>query len=73
MRLHAENPELTDEELNDLAIRGRHQFKQVLNYKKETRYEYTCPKCVEQYWVDKKTHDWIQTLDRQPKCSPCYL
>jgi hypothetical protein len=68
MRLHAENPELTDEELTDLAMRGR----KVLNHKNEIRYEYTCPKCVEEYWVDEKTHEWIQTLDRLPKCSPCY-
>ena len=69
MRLHADNPELNEQELNDLAMRGG---KQVLNHKGETRYEYTCPKCVEEYWVDERTHEWIQTLDRQPKCSWCY-
>lgn len=69
MRLHADNPELTDEELTDLAMRGR----QVQNHKGETRYEYTCPKCFDEYWVDKKTHEWILTLARLPKCSPCYM
>jgi hypothetical protein len=68
MRLHAENPELNEQELADLAMFG----KQVINHKGETRYEYTCPKCVEEYWVDEKTHEWIQTLDRLPKCSWCY-
>lgn len=46
---------------------------QTTNKKGEVRYEYTCPKCWEEYWVDERTHAWIQTLDRQPKCSPCYL
>jgi hypothetical protein len=69
MRLHADNPELNDEELTDLIMRGR----KTQNHKGETRYEYTCPKCVGEYWVNEETHKWIQTLERLPKCSPCYL
>lgn len=69
-RLAQNNPELSEGELTDLAMS---LGKKVLNRKGETRYEYTCPKCVEEYWVDEKTHAWIQTLDRLPKCGPCYL
>jgi hypothetical protein len=69
MRVAKDNPELNEEELETRTLRGR----KVENAKGETRYEYTCPKCWDEYWVDEKTRDWILTLDRLPKCSPCYL
>lgn len=69
-RLAKENPELNEEELNDLALRGG---RKGVNYKGEVRYKYTCPKCFDNYQVDEATHAWIQTLDRQPKCMACYL
>jgi len=69
MRLHAENPELSDDELNDLAMRGtRKTFS-----KDEIRYDFTCWKCGGEYKVSQETHDWIQSLERSPKCSDCYL
>lgn len=69
MRLHAENPELSHEELTDLAMRssGRRLATD------EPRYDFTCYKCGDEYKVDQKTHDWIQSLERTPKCGHCYL
>jgi hypothetical protein len=69
-RLAKDNPELNEQELNDLAWRGG---RKVFNSKNELRFEYTCPKCFDEYWVNEETHDWIQTLERLPKCTPCYL
>ncbi len=69
MRLHAENPELSHEELTDLAMRGTpRKFDEG-----EERFDFTCYKCGDTYSVDRKTHDWIQSLERSPKCSSCYL
>jgi predicted RNA-binding Zn-ribbon protein involved in translation (DUF1610 family) len=68
MRLHAENPELSHEELTDLAMRSGKRLA-----KDEPRYNYTCPKCGDDYVVGQEMNDWIQTLDRLPKCGPCYL
>lgn len=68
MRLHADNPELSYEELTDLAMRTGTRLKGD-----EPRYEHTCPSCGDEYWVGQKTHDWIQSLDRRPKCGDCYL
>jgi predicted RNA-binding Zn-ribbon protein involved in translation (DUF1610 family) len=69
MRLHAENPELTDEELTDLAMRGTP--KPIA--KDETRYDFTCPKCGDEYRVSKEMNDWLLSQPRLPKCSACYL
>jgi hypothetical protein len=68
MRLHAENPELNEQELNDLAMRGTRAVP-----KGEPRYDFTCWKCGGEYRVSQETHDWIQSLARSPKCSDCYL
>jgi hypothetical protein len=68
MRLHAENPELSDEELTDLAMRSGRRLSPD-----EPRYDFTCYKCGDTYKVDQKTHDWIQSLERTPKCGHCYL
>lgn len=69
MRLHAENPELSYEEVMELAMRGTpRQVSQS-----EDKFDFTCYKCGDTYWVDKATHEWIQSLERSPKCSRCYL
>jgi transposase len=69
MRLHAENPELTDEELTDLAMRTGTRLKAD-----EPRYTHTCYKCGDDYVVDQRTQDWIESLGgRIPKCGACYL
>jgi predicted RNA-binding Zn-ribbon protein involved in translation (DUF1610 family) len=68
MRLHAENPELSHEELTDLAMRTGSRLPEG-----EPRYDYTCPKCGDEYSVGQKMNDWIQSLDRLPKCGDCYL
>lgn len=69
MRLAKENPELNEEELNDLAMRGTRR----VFAKDEPRYDFTCYKCGGEYKVSQETHDWIQSLERSPKCSDCYL
>lgn len=69
MRLHAENPELDYDELVDLAMRTGRRLQAD-----EPRYTHTCRKCGDDYVVDQKTQDWIDTLDgRIPKCGDCYL
>lgn len=69
MRLHAENPELSYEELTDLAMRSGRRLQPD-----EPRYTHTCRKCGEDYTVDQKTQDWIESLGgRIPKCGDCYL
>lgn len=69
MRLHAENPELSHEELTDLAMRSGRRLETD-----EPRYTHTCRSCGEDYTVDQKMEDWIQSLGgRIPKCGPCYL
>jgi hypothetical protein len=69
MRLAKDNPELNEEELNDLAMRGtRRRFAEG-----EERFDFTCYKCGGDYKVSKETHEWIQSLERTPKCSDCYL
>lgn len=70
MRLHAENPELSEEELRELAMRGGARRTAT---KDEVRYDFTCWKCGGEYTVNQETHDWIQSLERSPKCSSCYL
>ena len=69
MRLAKENPELNEEELNDLAMRGT---RKVIS-KDEPRHDFTCWKCGGEYTVDQKTHEWILSLKSSPKCSDCYL
>jgi hypothetical protein len=69
MRLARENPELSEQELHDLAMRGTpKRFKEG-----EPRYDFTCYKCGGEYRVSQETHDWIQSLKRTPKCADCYL
>lgn len=69
MRLHAENPELTYEELTDLAMRSGRRLQPD-----EPRYTHTCRSCGDEYTVDQKTQDWIESLGgRIPKCGDCYL
>jgi hypothetical protein len=69
MRLAKDNPELNEEELNDLAMRGtRRRFAEG-----EERFDFTCYKCGDNYSVNRETHEWIQSLERTPKCSNCYL
>jgi hypothetical protein len=69
MRLHAENPELSDEELTDLAMRGTPKT----IAKDEKRYDFTCYKCGGEYKVNQEMYDWIQSRERTPKCGHCYL
>jgi hypothetical protein len=69
-RLAKENPELNEQELNDLALRGGNR---KVAQQGEVRYDFTCYKCGGEYTVDQKTHEWIQSLERSPKCSDCYL
>lgn len=69
MRLHAENPELSYEELTDLAMGSGRRLEQD-----EPRYTHTCYKCGDDYVVDQKTQDWIESLGgRIPKCGDCYI
>lgn len=70
MRLHAENPELSYEEVMELAMRGG---KPKVAKPDEVRYDFTCWKCGGEYTVNQETYDWIQSLERSPKCSACYL
>lgn len=70
MRLHAENPEMSYEELTDLAMRSGGRLLQA----DEPRYYHTCRSCGDEYTVDQKTQDWIESLGgRIPKCGDCYL
>jgi predicted RNA-binding Zn-ribbon protein involved in translation (DUF1610 family) len=41
--------------------------------KDETRYDFTCPKCGDEYRVSKEMNDWLLSQPRLPKCSACYL
>jgi hypothetical protein len=68
-RLAKENPDLNEQELEDLAMRGTP--KKIAEG--ETRYDFTCYKCGDTYSVNQETHDWIESLERSPKCSNCYL
>jgi predicted RNA-binding Zn-ribbon protein involved in translation (DUF1610 family) len=69
MRLHAENPELSHEELTDLATRSGRQLTPD-----EPRYTHTCRKCGDEYTVDQRTQNWIESLGgRIPKCGDCYI
>lgn len=68
MRLAKDNPELNEQELNDLAMRGT----RTALAKNEPRFDFTCYKCGDTYSVDKETHEWIQSRERSPKCSWCY-
>lgn len=70
MRLHAENPELSYEEVVELSMRGGARR---VAPKDEVRYDFTCWKCGSEYTVNQETHDWIQSLERSPKCGACYL
>lgn len=80
MRLHAENPELSYEEVIDLAMRtGSRPFKEG-----EPRYEYECRQCGDSLWVDQEQHDKYQHNKEarakdpyfigssQPKCGACW-
>lgn len=66
-RLAKNNPELSDQELLDLAISGTRTVKDA------TRYDFTCPKCGDEYKVSKEMNDWLLSQPRLPKCSACYL
>jgi hypothetical protein len=77
MRLHAENPDLTYDEVMELALRsGRSSFREG-----EPRYEYTCRQCGDAVWVGQKQHDKYQYYrnnpneigSRSPKCGACWL
>lgn len=76
MRLHAENPELSYEEVIDLALRtGSRPFRED-----EPRYKYECRQCGDDLWVTQEQHDSYQYYQthpdevgiRSPKCGPCY-
>jgi hypothetical protein len=77
MRLHAENPELTYEELVDLATRTSSA---KLFAEDEPRYEYECRQCQEQVFVTQAMHDRFEYYkthtdevgSRSPKCGACY-
>jgi len=66
-RLAKANPELNEQELEELAMRGTPK---PIN---ERPYDFTCYKCGDNYKVDKETHDWLESLERSPKCGHCYL
>ena len=68
-RLAKNNPELNDQELLDLAMRGTRRVVP----KDEPRYDFTCPKCGDEYSVSKEMNDWLLSQPRLPKCSDCYL
>lgn len=69
MRLHAENPELSYEEVMDLSMRTGTRLAEG-----EPRYYHTCRSCGDEYTVNQKTQDWIESLGgRIPKCGDCYL
>lgn len=68
-RLAREYPDATAEELFDLGLRSR-----VALDPSEPRYYHTCRSCGDEYTVDQKTQDWIESLGgRIPKCGDCYL
>lgn len=77
MRLHAENPELTYEEVIDLALRsGNAPFKEG-----EPRYEYECRQCGDSVYVTQEMHNKFQYHrenpqvigSRSPKCGRCWV
>lgn len=77
MRLHAENPELSYEEVVDLAMRtASRPFRAD-----EPRYEYQCRQCGDTLWVGQEQHDKYQYYRNNPKeigistpkCGACYL
>lgn len=78
MRLHAENPDLSYEELIDLAMRTPSTRAVDPN---KPRYLYQCRQCEEDVWVDQEQHDSYQYYRthtdeigiRTPKCGDCYL
>jgi hypothetical protein len=70
MRLAKENPDLNEQELHDLAMRGGNR---KVAPKGEVRYDFTCYKCGGEYKVNQETHEWILSLKSSPKCSDCYL
>jgi hypothetical protein len=77
MRLHAENPDLSFDELMDLAIRTG----TVARKSDEPRYEYECRQCGDKMFVDQEQHDRLQFYrnnpnevgTRTPKCGDCWV
>lgn len=75
MRLHADNPELSYEEVMDLALRTP-----IQNYFKdgEPRYRYECRSCGDEMWLNQTDHDTREMnklLGRGftiPKCGLCW-
>jgi len=74
MRLHAENPELSYEEVMDLAMRtGGRKFAE-----NEPRYLYECRQCEQPVWLDQESHNRYDTNltsgvgFTSPKCGDCW-
>jgi hypothetical protein len=71
MRLHAENPELSYEEVIELAMRTP-----IRGY--EGKHKYNCRSCGDEMWLDDKDHETREMnklLGRGftiPKCGACW-
>lgn len=75
MRLHAENPDLSYEEVIDLAMRtSSRPFRED-----EARYEYECRSCGDPMWIGQESHDRYQNNKKTgqgftiPKCGACWV
>lgn len=72
MRLHAENPELTYDEVMELAMRTP-----IRGY--EGKHKYNCRSCGDEMWLDDADHAKREynRINKSgftiPKCGACWL
>lgn len=76
MRLHAENPELSYEEVMELAMKlGRG----VKLKEGEPRYQYECRSCGDEMWLGQELHNHYENnrINKSgftiPKCGACWV
>ena len=76
MRLHAENPELSYEEVMELAMKSGRATRLKDG---EPRYRYECRSCGDEMWLSQEDHDKREynRINKSgftiPKCGACWL
>lgn len=77
MRLHAENPDLSYEEVIELAMRTSGRSVRLKD--DEPRYRYECRSCGDEMWLNQEDHDKREynRINKSgftiPKCGACWV
>jgi hypothetical protein len=78
MRFHAENPELSEDELTDAMLAYQHSTRAM---PAEMLFKYECRQCLDDVYISAEQHARYLTFSmpgaaigpRSPKCGRCWM